>query len=147
MKSARCPDADKARVSAFLAQRTQGWVYKEIEHLVGLVRSKMSKEWTVCHDDQEDIQWGDGPIAKQLELPKLSAELPTDFKTYKILERQAALDIFDFYRGRDKATEEIDRVLSSYVTDPASKEKVKAIIAGSRDSGMVLIHDRRKRAV
>ena len=40
-------DEDKEPLIDFLAERTQGWVYKEIEHLVGLVRSKMLGGWTV----------------------------------------------------------------------------------------------------
>ncbi len=147
MKSARCPDADKAKVSDFLAKRTQGWVYKEIEHLVGLVQTKILNGWTVPKNDPDSTLITDLE-ARKLDPPKLSGKLPTEFKTYEILKRQAALDIFDFYRGRNKAKDEIERVLGSYGfgTDTPDRKNLKRIIAGSQDDGMVLIQDRRKSA-
>ncbi len=136
---------DKERLACYLAGKTQGWVYKEIEHLVAQVQSRiLNGACSPLPDDKE--------LDEKLSVKSVKShghhELP-GFETYGILEREAALDIFDLYRGRTKESEEILQVLASYGLNANTEEEKKDWVRHvtgipSAAEGVVVIPDRRK---
>ncbi|HEY6351801.1 MAG TPA: AAA family ATPase [Candidatus Angelobacter sp.] len=116
LQNANCKDSYKKLLTPLLAAKTQGWVYKEIEHLVGLVRKEIPEESILPRQDDEDKE---EKSKKLLELSDLSPKDPPNatlkaYRSYSILGQQAALDPLEFYRGRYKASKEILSVLGAY---------------------------------
>jgi adenylate kinase family enzyme len=129
---------DKEQLARYLAGKTQGWVYKEIEHLVGQVQGR------ILNGARSAL-----PGDKELGVKPHPRDKLPGFITYSILEREAALDIFDLYRGRTKASEEILQVLASYGLNADTEEKKNDWVrhvtgTPSAAEGMVVIPDRRK---
>jgi hypothetical protein len=111
---------ERERVAILLARSTQGWVYKELEGLIDAVEIEAPKDWGQAPPTEENL-------LKVLGKEQLDGPIRW-FKTYKILERQASLNLFDFYRHRDAhtAVAELIRVLGSYgVTDRDGEGRLK----------------------
>lgn len=129
-----------------LAAYTHGWVYKELELLADAVSTKSSLcEWkykNLLNGDKLKSAWKNGrerellkdllpitllPMSERLAvfIEKLKDTYTKDcvekLGMYEILDRQAALDLFAFYGGRDKAENEIKRVLGSCVVKERRK--------------------------
>ena len=117
LHNAGYPEIERERLASFLAARTQGWVYKEIEHLVGLVRKKMLLHRNDGEEKNLRKLFGVRDISPK-HFPNITLSA---YRSYNILGQQAALDIFDFYRGRDKAWKEILSVLRAYGVDTRSR--------------------------
>lgn len=130
---------EQERTANFLARCTQGWVYKELEGLIDAVEIEAPKDW------EKAAPTNDEGFIKDLRRELLKGPKgPIDwFQTYKILERQASLDLFQFYkhRGAPAAVAELLRVLGSYgVKDTNGEGKLKQdqlikYICGSNAAG------------
>jgi adenylate kinase family enzyme len=122
-----------------LAAHTCGWVYKELELLTDAISAKSpiceSKWKELLNGNKLKNAWENGQERECLKdvlpitsLPKSDAvvaflkqlknndakDYVEKLKMYEILERQAALDLFGLYGRREKAKDEIRRVLRSY---------------------------------
>src|SRR5260370_37996857 len=117
-----------------VAGKTRGWVYTELEFVVDAVSAKSSeldKKWKALLNSgklESALESNSGNnLINDLERDDLkvdSVETATcapELIGYRILERQASLDLFDFYRGRPNARDEIKRDLGSYVVRDGSK--------------------------
>lgn len=134
-----------------LAAYTCGWVYKELELLADAVSTKSSVCEGKCKELLEGNKlknaWRNGRERELLEDILPITPLPMSERVsvflenlqdkdakhyvekigrYEILERQAALDLFGFYGGREKAEDEIKRVLGSYVVKERRKARSSA---------------------
>ncbi|HEV7673324.1 MAG TPA: ATP-binding protein [Candidatus Angelobacter sp.] len=110
------PEA-RERTAILLARSTQGWVYKELEGLIDAVEIEAPNNW------------GEAPPTEDEALMNGLGKKPLDgpirwFRTYKILERQASLNLFHFYRHREAETAvgELIRVLGSYGVKDTDRE-------------------------
>jgi adenylate kinase family enzyme len=133
-----------------LAAHTSGWVYKELELLTDAIsakssvcerkwkellnRNKLKKAWKngrerECLKDVlpiTSLAKSDAVVAFLQELKdKEAKDYVENLSMYEILERQAALDLFGFYSRREKAKDEIRRVLRSYDVKDRTTTKAK----------------------
>lgn len=97
---------ERGSFASFLAGKTNGWVYKELEHLVNAIQVSTFDTWKASPPIAEK------ELTQVLHVANISDEC--GLERYKILERQASLDVCDFYAGRPRAISELKRVLRSF---------------------------------
>src|SRR5260370_34950346 len=102
---------------------TQGWAYKELEFLVDAIRTKAWESGDLWKPESSKLK-ADLKV-EPVEFPAFVNNPGEDLRCYKILGRQAALDLFDFYGDRTKPKDEIERVLSSEVLRGTNKKDTR----------------------
>jgi adenylate kinase family enzyme len=108
-----------------LAEKTGGWVYKELDLLVETITISAAKEKKAWSDaflaltDKRSPEQDSIIDLLDMEPSKFDPSVPEPMKqalvTQEILGRRPSLDLLNFYAGRTKAQDEVETVLRSYL--------------------------------
>jgi adenylate kinase family enzyme len=126
----------RAKASAkLLAEKTGGWVFKELDLLVETIASRAAREgekWSRAFGRLTQKNPTKRGLETLLKIKRIKFEgtVPERVKqrlvTREILGRRPSLDLSSFYADRPKARKEVERVLRSYLLKDETLNKKHA---------------------